>query len=70
MLSFDSLPQARIVRTKGQVVTPPPAPPAPRGPLGEALYNGLSVAIGMWPLTAVMLLALGFLWLVGLNAGR
>ena len=66
MLSFDSLPQARVVRTKGQLITPPPAPPAPRGPVAEALYNALSLAIGMWPLTAVMLLAFGFLTLAGL----
>lgn len=61
MLTFDSLPQARIVRAGGQLVTPPPAPPAPRGPIGDKLREGLAIAIGMWPLTAVMLLSFGLL---------
>lgn len=66
MLTFDSLPQARVVRTKGQLVTPPPAPPEPRGPLAEQLHEALAIAIGLWPLTATMLLGFGFLCLVGL----
>ena len=68
MLTFDSLPQVRVVRSQGQTVTPPPAPPAPRGAVGEAAVNVLAVAVGMWPVAAVMLLALGFLYLVGLHA--
>ena len=66
MLTFDSLPQARIVRAGGQLVTPPPAPPAPRGPMNATLREALAVAIGLWPLTAVMVLAFSMLVLCGL----
>jgi hypothetical protein len=65
MLTFDSLPQARIVRTKGQLVTPPPAPPEPHGPVAEAVRNAFAVAVGLWPLTGVMLLAFGLLVMAG-----
>ena len=66
MLTFDSLPQARIVRAGGQLVTPPPAPPAPRGPMAEKLREALAVAVGLWPLTGVMVLAFALLCLCGL----
>ncbi len=66
MLTFDSLPQARIVRAGGQLVAPPPAPPAPRGPVAEKLREALAVAIGLWPLTGVMVLAFALLVLCGL----
>ncbi len=66
MLTFDSLPQARVVRTKGQLVTPPPRPREPRATLAEGLYNAAVVAIGLWPLTAVMVLGFAMLALAGL----
>lgn len=66
MLTFDTLPQARVVRTKGQLVSPPPAPPEPRTKLAESLYNAAAVAIGLWPLTAVMVLGFAMLALAGL----
>ena len=66
MLTFDSLPQARVVRSKGQLVTPPPTPPEPRGPVKEGLHSALAVALGLWPLTGVMLLGFSMLILAGL----
>jgi hypothetical protein len=69
MLTFDSIPQARVVRKGSQLFTPPPAPPsADRSALGEHLHNALSVAIGLWPLTGVVLLAIGLLWMAGMNS--
>lgn len=63
MLTFDSLPQARVVRKGGQLFAPPPAPRVQRerGPIVEQLRTVAAVAVGLWPLTAVMLLATGFL---------
>jgi len=51
-------------------MTPPRAPRtrSGRAPAGEQLRNAVAVAIGMWPLTAVMLLMLGLLIMAG-NAG-
>jgi hypothetical protein len=66
MLTFDTLPQARVVRSKGQLMTPPPSPPAPRSELVQKLHEALAVAIGLWPLTAVMLLGFGLLVLTGM----
>ena len=68
MLSFDSLPQARVVRAGGQLVTPPPAPPAPPSALHRGVRSILEVAFGLWPLTAALLLGIGLLILVGRNA--
>jgi hypothetical protein len=62
------LPQARVVRKAGQLVAPPPEPPRPPGPLVEQLRTALAVAIGLWPLTGVLLLMVGLLVLAG-NAG-
>jgi len=66
MLTFDTLPQARVVRSRGQLVSPPPAPPEPRTKLGEALYSAAALAVGLWPLTAVMVLGFAMLALAGL----
>ena len=68
MLSFDSIPQARVVRKGGQLFTPPPAPPSHEtSVLGEHLRNALAVAVGMWPLTGVVLLMIGLLWMAGMS---
>jgi hypothetical protein len=68
MLTFDSIPQARLVRKGGHEFAPPPAPrsqePSALREHGRAL---LAVALGLWPLTGVVLLALGLLWMVGMS---
>lgn len=68
MLSFDSIPQARVVRKAGQLL---PAPPVPRsdepGGLRDQLRTAAAMAIGLWPLTAVVLLLTGLLWMAGMS---
>ncbi|MCX5746118.1 MAG: hypothetical protein NT062_26875 [Proteobacteria bacterium] len=59
------LPQARVVRAAGHVFVPPPPPRSPRGPIVQQLHTLLGVAIGMWPLTAVVLALVGLLLLAG-----
>jgi hypothetical protein len=70
MLTFDSLPQARVVRKGGQLFAPPRAPRVHEepGPIARHLRDAAAVALGMWPLTAVALLALGLLVMAG-NGG-
>ena len=63
-----AIPQARIVRTGGHLVTPPPPAPEP-SKLAEHARNALAVAIGLWPLTATMLLMLGLV-IMAANGGR
>ena len=63
-----SIPQARIVRKGGQLQPVPPAPPAERGPLAQQLHNAAAMAIGLWPLTGVVLLMAGLLWIAGMSA--
>jgi len=69
MLTFDSLPQARVVRKGSQLFAPPPAPRELRepGPVMTQLRTAATLALGMWPLTAVLLLAIGLLWMAGMN---
>jgi hypothetical protein len=68
MLTFDSIPQARVVRKGGHVFAPPPAPPNHEpNALREHARTVLAVALGMWPLTGVVLLAVGLLIMVGNN---
>lgn len=62
---LDPIPQARVVRSAGQLVTPPPEPRRPPGPLLEQARTVLAVAIGLWPLTGVLLLMLGLLYFAG-----
>ena len=68
MLSFDSIPQARVVRKAGQLMAPPPVPRT-RGaaPISDHLRTALAYAIGLWPLTCVVLLMCGLLILAGNN---
>jgi hypothetical protein len=70
MASFDPIPQARVVRKAGQLMTPPRARRTRSGgaTVGEQLRNAFMIAMGMWPLTAVMLLMLGLL-IIASNAG-
>ena len=68
MLSFDSIPQARVVRKGAHVFAPPPAPPSNEpSALRDHARTALAVAVGMWPLTGVVLLAIGLLIMVGNN---
>ncbi|NVB78770.1 MAG: hypothetical protein HOV81_10280 [Kofleriaceae bacterium] len=66
MLTFQSIPQARVVRKGGQAFAPPPAPPS-ESALGEHLRNAFAIALGLWPLTAIVLLATGLLIMAGNN---
>ena len=69
MLSFDSIPQARVVRKGAHVFAPPPAPRTNEpNVLRDHARTVLAVALGMWPLTGVVLLMLGLLVMVG-NSG-
>lgn len=65
MASPESIPQARIVRAGGQLVAPPPAPRRPPGPLYEQARSALAVAVGLWPLTGVLVLMLILLYFAG-----
>lgn len=65
MPSLDPIPQARIVRKGGLVFAPPPRPREPPSAFVEQLRSALAVAVGLWPLTAVLLLAVGLLYLAG-----
>jgi hypothetical protein len=64
---MDPIPQARIVRKGGLLVTPPRAP-KPDSRVRDALRDGFAIAMGLWPLTAVLLLAVGLIIMAG-NAG-
>ena len=66
MLSFDQIPQARVVRKGGQQFAPP-AMPKTREPsvVRDQVYAVLGVLIGLWPLTAVVLLCTGLLIMAG-----
>jgi hypothetical protein len=66
---FDPIPQARVVRKAGQLIAPPRAPNTRHPtPVRDQLRNAFGIAMGLWPLTAVMLLMLGLLIMAG-NAG-
>lgn len=65
MATLDPIPQARVVRNARRLISPPPAPRRPPSPLAEQARSALTVAIGMWPLTAVLLMMLGLLYYAG-----
>jgi len=68
MLTFDSLPQARVVRKGGQQFTPPPVPRSQQpSALREQVNAALAIALGLWPLTAIVLLCMGLLIMAGNN---
>lgn len=63
MLTFDTIPQVRVVRHGGRSFTPPPPPRTrERGELHARVHDVLAAAIGMWPITAVLLLGVGLMW--------
>ncbi len=67
-MSFDSIPQVRIVREAGQLMAPPPVPRTTRSAsVADHLGTALAYAVGLWPLTCVVLLACGLLILAGNN---
>jgi len=67
-MSLDPIPQARVVKQRGQLMAPPRAPRTNVGiPIGQHLRTGAQIAVGMWPLTAIVLLLIGFL-LMGAKA--
>ena len=57
------LPQARIVKQGGQLFAPPPPLARTRRPgaVKEQFREAAELALGLWPLFAVMLLMLGLL---------
>ena len=64
------VPQATVVRKGGQHFTPPPVPrdhDEPPSVLGQHLRDAVAVALGLWPLTGVVLLAVGLLFMAGMN---
>ena len=69
-MAFDPLPQARVVRKAGQLVAPPRAPHDGSLSIGDRVRDAIAVAIGLWPLTAVMLFMLGMLILAGRSASH
>jgi hypothetical protein len=68
MLTFDSLPQARVVRKGGQLFAPPPVPRSQeQTERNEAIQNALGMIVGLWPITAIVLLCTGLLIMAGNN---
>ncbi|MGH2901144.1 MAG: hypothetical protein ACRDMZ_20880 [Solirubrobacteraceae bacterium] len=63
-----SIPQARVVRKAGRLIAPPPAPRSrDHAALADAARTALVYAVGLWPLTAVVLLLCGLLIMAGNN---
>jgi hypothetical protein len=63
---LDPIPQARVVRKAGRLIAPPRAPRNDdAGGIREHLRIALGYAIGLWPLTCVVLLACGLLVMAG-----
>lgn len=63
-----SIPQARVVRKAGRLVAPPPAPRSrDHASLAEVARTALVYAVGLWPLTAVVLLLCGLVIMAGNN---
>lgn len=67
-----ALPQARVVRKAGIAVAPPPVPLRERlaraeASLGPSARGFVAAVVGLWPVTAVVLLALGLAWVAMLQ---
>jgi hypothetical protein len=61
------LPQARVVRKGGIAVAPPPIPLRDRFAsveenMGPRLRGFVTAVVGLWPITAVVMLAFGLMW--------
>jgi hypothetical protein len=68
MLTFDSIPQARLVRKGAQQFAPPPVPPCHEpSVIKDNLMVALHLLVGLWPLTAIVLLGTGLLIMAGNN---
>lgn len=68
MLTFDSLPQARVVRKGGQLFTPPRAPRSDEpSAFRDGVQGALNLAFGLWPITAIVLLCTGLVIMAGNN---
>ncbi len=64
----DSIPQARVVKKAGLLVAAPRAPRDEAEP--TALRTFFAYAIGLWPLTGVVMLMLGLLYMAALNGAH
>ena len=58
MVSFDPIPQVRIVRHGGRLVMPPRAP-RPQVPGDGYVRIAMTYVLGLWPLTCVVMLLAG-----------
>jgi hypothetical protein len=68
MMTPVEMPQARVVRKAGQVWAQPPVPPSEdRTAISNGLRTALGYAVGLWPLTGVLLLMLGLLIIAANN---
>ena len=68
-----SLPQARIVRKGGVEVAPPRVPMRERlrdaeASLSPGARSFIAAIFGLWPVTAVVLLALGLCYLTSMSS--
>jgi hypothetical protein len=71
MASLDPIPQARVVRKAGQLMAPPRAPRSDLPhPMLEHARTALSVVMGLWPLTGVVLLMIGLVIMAANNGVR
>ncbi len=61
---FGSIPQARVVRKGGQLMA---SPPPPRSDEPTAIRTFFIYALGLWPLTGILLLMFGLLYMAALN---
>ena len=67
---IEAVPVVRVVREAGKPARPLPVPFGVRartvlGPVGKAAREALGVAVGLWPLTAVLLMAFVMLLMAG-----
>ncbi len=66
-MTFDPIPQARVVKKAGRTISLAPAPrdEPSRNSFAGVLRDMAGVALGMWPLTGCLLLILGLLVMAG-----